>query len=402
MTTDYTLPPDRLRELTGVEPDDMVTNEQTLPSSAPSTPAVTTNDAPPPLHRWTLRDLVDNPPPPIVPLIAGDPAHPDRPGFVDSESVMMIYSAPKIGKSWLALALARSLSSGTPFLGRYPVVTPGPVLYLDLEMSRSVWHHRWSALERVEPLGVDLPLHIITRRDERRLAFDPVNIIAVKEAVTTVNPVLIIVDTFRAAFDGDENDTGETQTFVDLCREVGAEANPPAAVLLLHHAAKAGGYRGSSGIYGAVDLLVELERATSGVVTLNHVGGRFSAPPTITYQVEEVGDDGVRLTWGGVPDRFAKTREEDQRVWEIIRDLAQDGTAATAANVAAVLFETATPTESHKTNARRRLQRLVDAKRADAVERRFTTDDGKPWKADVYYPKDTGKPSPRITAKVSR
>jgi hypothetical protein len=403
MTTDYTLPPDRLRELTGVEPDDMVTNEQTLPSSAPSTPAVTTNDEPDDLYSWTMQDLLENPPAPIRPLVAGNPSRPDRPGFVDAESVTMFYGDSKVGKSWLAFELGRSIASGSPFLGHFPVVNPGPVLYLDFEMAQAYWEYRWAQLEHCKPLGRRIPFHVVTRRNDRRLGFDPERLPLVLKKIRSLNPVLIVVDTIRAAFDGDENDSNDAEAFVNLCREIGTEATPPAAVVLLHHTTRDGTrFRGSGAFFAAVDAAFGLVRSTDGVVTLDHLGGRMPPPPTITYQLEPVGEEGMRMTYTGVPDRFAKTREDDQRVWEVIRDLEQAGTPATAANVAAVLFETPDPSESQTKAARRQLNRLAKGNRAEKVERQFTSDDGKPWKAFVYYPKTTGKPSPQIFAKGGR
>lgn len=48
-------------------------------------------------------------------------------------SVGMIVGAPKMGKSWLALDLGLSIASGTPYLGSFKVLNPGPVVYIPKE-----------------------------------------------------------------------------------------------------------------------------------------------------------------------------------------------------------------------------------------------------------------------------
>ena len=49
-------------------------------------------------------------------------------GMWPAEGVGVIGAHPKQGKTWLGLELAVSISSGTPFLGRFEVKQPGPAL----------------------------------------------------------------------------------------------------------------------------------------------------------------------------------------------------------------------------------------------------------------------------------
>lgn len=49
------------------------------------------------------------------------------------ETIGMIVGAPKLGKSWMALDLGISIASGTPFLGKFPTLKPGPVVYISKE-----------------------------------------------------------------------------------------------------------------------------------------------------------------------------------------------------------------------------------------------------------------------------
>jgi len=50
-----------------------------------------------------------------------------------SQAIGMIVGSPKMGKSWLALDIALSVSAGVPFLGTFEVPEPGPVVLLTKE-----------------------------------------------------------------------------------------------------------------------------------------------------------------------------------------------------------------------------------------------------------------------------
>ena len=68
----------------------------------------------------------------------------------------LLAARPKTGKSWLTLQLALSVAKGEPFLGHFPVMETGAVLYYALEESDNRTHNRlhkltgWkSGLERI-------------------------------------------------------------------------------------------------------------------------------------------------------------------------------------------------------------------------------------------------------------
>jgi hypothetical protein len=74
-----------------------------------------------------------------------------------------IGGAPKLGKSWLGLDMAVSVTSATSCLERYPVIEPGPALvYLADDALPSV-RERVCGIARRRGLELgDLNLHVIT------------------------------------------------------------------------------------------------------------------------------------------------------------------------------------------------------------------------------------------------
>ena len=154
------------------------------------------------------------------------------------------------GKSWVALALAIAGGHGAPVVGID--CRRGLTLYVDGENGEHEAHRRLQHargaqaryLTYVEASGFHL------QRDLYEL----------RALVERHEPDLVVLDSFRALWpDGDENDSAADEpvrrAVTLLARRTGA------AVLLLHHAGKAGlEYRGSTAIGGAVELGFTLRR----------------------------------------------------------------------------------------------------------------------------------------------
>ncbi|MBM4431369.1 MAG: AAA family ATPase, partial [Chloroflexi bacterium] len=185
----------------------------------------------PPL-RWTVQEL----------LI--------RPGL------QVLAGHPKVGKSWLALQLAKSVSTGEPFLGRK--VETGPVLYYALEDGEARLQGRlrmaaWTGHEKV---------HFSSRLPP----LDNGGTACLRTAALAYEPALIIVDSLAAAKSAsiDENEAGAVASLACELGEISRVAG--CSLLLVHHHRKhASGdpgldLRGSSALYAALDGLLSLYR----------------------------------------------------------------------------------------------------------------------------------------------
>jgi hypothetical protein len=68
---------------------------------------------------------------------------------------------------------------------------------------------------------------------------------------------LVIVDALADIMEGDENSKQDTQPVLSALRKIAESTNT--AIIVIHHSNKSGGYRGSSAIKGALDLMVKIE-----------------------------------------------------------------------------------------------------------------------------------------------
>lgn len=117
---------------------------------------------------------------------------------------------------------------------------------------------------------------------------------------------LVIIDSLAAIMNGDENSVMDVQPVMSALRRIAAETD--AAVVVIHHRAKSGSYRGSTAIMASMDVLV---RVTSE-----------PGSPFVNFQVEKNRDgDTPRFTgkanWVTDPDDPQKNQFYlEPAVWE--------------------------------------------------------------------------------------
>jgi hypothetical protein len=179
--------------------------------------------------------------PPPVPWLA--------PPLLPRAALTALYAPGGDGKSLLSMALAAAIAHGGELAGIE--CEHGVTIYLDAENGEREIHRRVhtlglpsSGVRMADASGLDL------RRD----------ISAVEAVVNDTHPDLLALDSFRSMTPGmDENDTGHTARALDPLRRLAHESG--AAILLIHHANKAGrDFRGASSIRDSVDVLWQLGR----------------------------------------------------------------------------------------------------------------------------------------------
>lgn len=96
---------------------------------------------------------------------------------------------------------------------------------------------------------------------------DLVSVHAFIAIVKQDNPVLIILDTLaRCMVGGDENSAEDMGLFIHSCDLIRAATG--AAVIIVHHTGKSGGYRGSSVLYGSCDSWIDVSN-DDGLITVS-------------------------------------------------------------------------------------------------------------------------------------
>jgi hypothetical protein len=191
-----------------------------------------------------------------------------------------LYGQPKKArKSYFAIGLACAISSRQPtFLG-FPIVTHGPVLYLQVDTPHTLWTQR---LDDLAHAGFDLSNVWFSSTQTAPYPFDIAEHEDILHAMIQkvgARPILTVFDTAASMHTLDENSNQEMGVFMHaLSRAAGHQAK-----LLVSHDSKSGGQpargrettqqspdhgaeggslmrgnRGASAIAGAVDTVIKI------------------------------------------------------------------------------------------------------------------------------------------------
>lgn len=214
----------------------------------------------------------------------------------------------KRGKSLVQLLLAVKMVSGGGELAGIPV-KPGRVLLVDAENGEREIHRRLRAIG-LEPEHAPELVIAEARGFDLRHDLGEVRELA-------VGCDLVLLDSFRALWRGDERDEAEVAAALDPVRELAHDTET--AYSMTHHAQKGGDeYRGSSAIGACIEWCVMLERAhddaDKGRRRLANPLARFAPErPDRWLKVRSEGDDGpvwLEAAEAFVPEHAAPVRDE--------------------------------------------------------------------------------------------
>lgn len=201
-----------------------------------------------------------------------------------ASSVGVIGGAPKCSKTWLGLDLALSVATGTPCLGRYAVVQPGPALVYLAEDALPVIRERVQGMARQRGLALDdIELHVITAA-QLRLDREP-HRTRLFETARRLRPKLLLLDPLVRLHGIDENHAGEVAGLLAYFRTLQRELD--LSVVLVHHtrknaaggAAAGQGLRGSSDLHAFGDSNLYLRRSRDRLVLSSEHRAAAAAPP---------------------------------------------------------------------------------------------------------------------------
>lgn len=224
----------------------------------------------------------------------------------------------KRGKSLVLLALAVLMASGGGEVAGI-TVKPGRVLLIDAENGEREIHRRLRAM-RLAPEHAHNLLVAEARGFDLREHLGMVADLAQRHAVD-----LLLLDSFRALWRGDERDEAKVAAALDPLRELAHDTE--IAISLIHHAQKGGDeYRGSSAIGACVEWCVMLDRQADDEDKtrrrLTNPLARFAPErPDRWLSICSDGDDGpvsLKAANAFVPERAAPVRDEieaELRAW---------------------------------------------------------------------------------------
>lgn len=205
--------------------------------------------------------ILDIPPP--EPLIEG---------WLNLDSVAVMYGRPKGGKSFVAIDMAMCVAAGRRWHNRH--VTQGPVLYVIAEGVRGIGP-RVKAWSKVNTHTVPENLVWLPRAVSM---LNPQWSGALATIAARLQPHMVVIDTLnRSMAGGDENsskDMGIVIAAADLIKR-----STGACVFIVHHSGKDStqGARGHSSLLGAVDTELEVKNAGDGIIVLANTAQKDAA-----------------------------------------------------------------------------------------------------------------------------
>lgn len=179
-------------------------------------------------------------------------------GFWARRSHGIVAGEPKAFKSTFTLDLAVSVASGAPFLGKYPVNEPGPVIivqnenteWLMKDKTEKVITHR-GLVGKVERLNdntlhidfpPEIPLYFINQQGY--MLDNPEHQKAMETIIEKIKPVLVIFDPLYLMFEGDINSARDLNPVLNWLLRIKNEYKT--GVMLIHHYNKGSGISGGS------------------------------------------------------------------------------------------------------------------------------------------------------------
>jgi hypothetical protein len=167
-------------------------------------------------------------------------------GVIREGTVVFLTAREGTGKSFVALEFAYCVAEGRPWYGNE--VQRGEVVYVAAERGNSQ-RERIEALHRLKNYSPDS----VTFFDFAFKFNNPDDLQLFHRAIGKLDfvPSLIIIDTLRASFDGDENNSWNAQRTMDAFAEI--KQRYGCTIVVLHHVNAFGKSRGSSAFLGSAD-----------------------------------------------------------------------------------------------------------------------------------------------------
>ena len=209
------------------------------------------------------------------------------PGWLPSDSLIAVYAAPGIGKSFYALTLALEVARGGEWVGTPLEETP--VLYVAAERFTVLRDRAEAWSESTEnPIPENLLWH--GTRPAPQLT-NPSHIAALVKLIEAEKVGLVVLDTYAMMTQGvEENSSKDTGVIMESLSQLRAATNG-GAVVIVHHAGKdsSKGMRGSSAFLGAVDLTIEIASGGDGQISATVRKSNAGAEPMPEwYKIESV------------------------------------------------------------------------------------------------------------------
>lgn len=237
-----------------------------------------------------------------------------------------------VGKTWLILALAIAISTGSKFLGHFRT-KPGSVLIVDEENAELLLRVRLKMMLTAAGLDTDkIPINFLigkavnlspNKGGTRTIAYNKL-----LATVRSIKPAIVIFDSLTRVHRANENNANEIAAVFSNVKHLMEQTS--SACLFTHHFNKSGygssksgmRIRGSSDIRAFCDYSLLVDKADGGVV-IHHDKARW-ADTLQSFSVNfESTDSTFALSYSGVKGKEQKDDYKDIWAW-LVKKLWKD------------------------------------------------------------------------------
>jgi hypothetical protein len=250
-------------------------------------------------------------------------------GWIPRGLLTLLGATPKVGKSWLALDLCRTVINGGVWPDGQPVGHKGSVVWVEAEAVAQITR------DRAQMVGIDLtrfwpmvpPVGDILDMSTPAIRDDLI------ELVQHVKPSLIVIDSLSGISSKGENNIEDIRKMLAFL--VGLAAECDAGLVLIHHIKKLEraqlslpglsiyDFRGSGHITAVARSILGLsvQSPSNGVIVtrgprrLEVVAATLCQTPEPLGMTIENQDDSVRIVYGEAPDTSNPTTGDDCGTW---------------------------------------------------------------------------------------
>lgn len=250
-------------------------------------------------------------------------------GWIPRGLMTLLGATPKVGKSWLALDLCRTVINGGTWPDGQPVGHRGSVVWVEAEAVAQITR------DRAQMVGIDLTRFwpMVPSTGEILDMSTPAVRDDLIELVQHVKPSLIVIDSLSGISSKGENNIEDIRKMLAFL--VGLAADCDAGLVLIHHIKKLEraqlslpglsiyDFRGSGHITAVARSILGLsvQSPTNGVIVtrgprrLEVVAATLCQTPEALGMTIESQDDSVRIVYGEAPDTSNPSTGDECATW---------------------------------------------------------------------------------------
>jgi RecA-family ATPase len=239
--------------------------------------------------------------------------------LITNSSLNVFYGEAGSKKTYSALSMAVAVANGKDWLGF--TTKKSVVLFIDEESGEKRFSRRLNEVIKGSNTESTGQLYYICLAGFKLDNKEDVR--TIESEIDRLDAKLVIFDALADIMDGDENSKKDVQPIMNNLRKMAD--NTDSSIVLIHHANKSGGYRGSSAIKASSDLMVQITSDLDDPI-INFKTEKNRDGSHISWSAEAFWEDDVFKLQSTSPAKKSSIREE-----YVLNFLKENGESTTTA-----------------------------------------------------------------------